>query len=64
VAVKATDLTKMLEENLVAERIVISSYQEIIRWLGDSDPTTRRLMESILEEEEEHADDLNDLLGN
>jgi bacterioferritin len=63
VAVKATDLTKMLEENLVAERIVITSYQEIIRWLGDSDPTTRRLMESILEEEE-HADDLNDLLGN
>jgi bacterioferritin len=59
-----TDLNKMLEENLVAERIVISSYQEIIRWLGDSDPTTRRLMESILEEEEEHADDLNDLLGN
>lgn len=60
---EATDLTKMLEENLVAERIVISSYQEIIRWLGDSDPTTRRLMESILEEEE-HADDLGDLLRN
>ena len=59
-----TDLTRMLEENLVAERIVISSYQEIIRWIGDSDPTTRRLMESILAEEEEHADDLNDLLGN
>jgi bacterioferritin len=57
------DLTKMLEENLVAERIVISSYREIIRWLSDSDPTTRRLMESILEEEEEHADDLVDLLG-
>jgi bacterioferritin len=64
VAVEDTDLTRMLEENLVAERIVISSYQEIIRWIGDSDPTTRRLMESILEEEEEHADDLNDLLGN
>jgi bacterioferritin len=64
VVTEPTDLTKMLEENLVAERIVISSYQEIIRWLGDSDPTTRRLMESILEEEEEHADDLNDLLGN
>jgi bacterioferritin len=63
VVTEATDLTKMLEENLVAERIVISSYQEIIRWLGDRDPTTRRLMESILEEEE-HADDLNDLLGN
>ncbi|HEX5116827.1 MAG TPA: ferritin-like domain-containing protein [Pseudonocardiaceae bacterium] len=58
-----TDLARMLRENLVAERIVISSYQEIIRWIGDSDPTTRRLMESILAEEEEHADDLTDLLG-
>lgn len=58
-----TDLEKMLQENLVAERIVISTYQEIIRWVGDGDPTTRRLMESILEEEEEHADDLTDLLG-
>jgi bacterioferritin len=59
-----TDLDAMLTENLVAERIVITTYQEIIRWLGEDDPTTRRLMESILEEEEEHADDLNDLLGN
>jgi bacterioferritin len=58
------DLTRMLEENLVAELILITSYQEIIRWIGDSDPTTRRLMEEILAEEEEHADDLNDLLGN
>jgi len=57
------DLKAMLEENLVAERIVIASYREIIRWLGDGDPTTRRLMEGILEEEEEHADDLVDLLG-
>ncbi|MBH5338262.1 bacterioferritin [Streptomyces pactum] len=57
------ELKTMLENNLLAERIVISTYQEIIRWLGDSDPTTRRLMESILEEEEEHADDLVDLLG-
>ncbi len=64
VQTEETDLTKMLEENLVAERIVITSYQEIARWIGDSDPTTRRLMEQILEEEEEHADDLNDLLGN
>ncbi|WP_284454831.1 ferritin-like domain-containing protein [Actinomadura madurae] len=54
----------MLQENLVAERIVIESYQEIIRWLGDGDVTTRRLMEQILAEEEEHADDLMDLLGN
>ncbi|MGK5558187.1 ferritin-like domain-containing protein [Actinomadura kijaniata] len=59
----AGDLKAMLRDNLEAERIVISTYQEIIRWLGDGDPTTRRLMESILEEEEEHADDLVDLLG-
>ncbi|NRQ36643.1 DUF892 family protein [Nonomuraea sp. NN258] len=58
-----TDLKALLESNLWAERIVISTYQEIIRWLGEGDPTTRRLMESILEEEEEHADDLTDLLG-
>lgn len=61
--IAAGDLTGMLRENLVAERIVISSYQEIIRWLSDADPTTRRLMESILAEEEEHADDLLGLLG-
>lgn len=59
-----TDLQTMLRENLVAERIVITTYQEIVRWIGESDPTTRRMVESILEEEEEHADDLNDLLGN
>jgi bacterioferritin len=64
VTVKDADLKRMLTENLVAERIVITSYQEIIRWIGDSDPTTRRLIEKILEQEEEHADDLNDLLGN
>jgi bacterioferritin len=62
-APESADLDTMLRENLVAERIVISSYQEIIRWIGDSDPTTRRLMEDILEEEEEHANDLTDLLG-
>ncbi|MEU6444180.1 ferritin-like domain-containing protein [Streptomyces sp. NPDC047046] len=63
VTAEERDLQKMLRENLVAERIVITTYQEIIRWIGDGDPTTRRLMESILEEEEEHADDLNDLLA-
>jgi bacterioferritin len=57
------DLEGMLRENLVAERIVIESYQEIIRWLGDGDVTTRRLIEDILAEEEEHADDILDLLG-
>ncbi|EFL03960.1 ferritin and Dps protein [Streptomyces sp. SPB78] len=63
VTAEERDLQKMLRENLVAERIVITTYQEIIRWIGDGDPTTRRLMESILEEEEEHADDLIDLLA-
>jgi bacterioferritin len=58
------DLKGMLQENLVAERIVIESYQEIVRWLGEGDVTTRRLMEDILAEEEDHADDLMDLLGN
>lgn len=57
------DLTGMLKENLAAERIVIITYQEITRWLGADDPTTRRLIEDILAEEEEHADDIIDLLG-
>ena len=46
-----------------AERIVIQSYQEIVRWIGDADPTARRLLERILEQEEEHADDLSNLLS-
>jgi bacterioferritin len=58
-----TDLKAMLQENLVAERIVITTYQEIARWIGDGDPTSRRLVESILEQEEDHANDLADLLG-
>lgn len=57
------DLEQMLRDNLLAERIVIEAYQEIVRWIGDGDPTTRRLLEKILEEEEEHADDIVDLLG-
>jgi bacterioferritin len=52
------DLVGMITEDLVAERIAIASYSEIIQWLGDSDITTRRLLESILAVEEEHADDL------
>ena len=47
-----------------AERIVITTYQEMVRWIGNSDPATHRLIEDILAEEEDHADDLNDLLGN
>jgi bacterioferritin len=45
-----------------AERIVITTYQEIIRWRGDGGPTTRRLLEDILADEEEHAGDIVDLL--
>ena len=52
----------MIEEDLVAERIAIESYSEIIRWLGDDDPTTRQMMVDILRMEEEHADDLANLL--
>jgi bacterioferritin len=56
-----TDLQGMIRENFVAERIVIETYTEIVRWIGEADPTSRRLIEYILEEEEEHADQLNDL---
>ena len=55
-------LTDLVKEDLVAERIAIETYSEIIRWIGDDDPTTRRLMESILGMEEEHANDMLDLL--
>jgi bacterioferritin len=53
----------MIRENLVAERIAIESYGEIVRFLGDRDITSRRLMEEILAVEEEHADDLRDLMA-
>jgi bacterioferritin len=56
--VAGTDLVDMIKEDLVAERVAIASYGEIVRWLGDDDTTTRRLMETILAVEEEHADDL------
>ena len=56
--VAGNDLVEMITEDLVAERVAIASYGEIACWLGDSDITTRRLMESILAVEEEHADDL------
>jgi len=55
-------LEDMIREDLVAERIAISTYSEIIRWLGNDDPTTRRMIEEILAKEEEHADDLAKLL--
>ena len=55
-------LIDMIREDLVAERIAIESYSEIVRFLGDKDITTRRMMEGILAMEEEHADDLMNLL--
>ncbi|GAA4088620.1 MULTISPECIES: ferritin-like domain-containing protein [Actinomadura] len=58
----SADLIDMIKEDLVAERIAIASYTEIIHWLGEGDPTTRRVFEQILAQEEEHADDLRGLL--
>jgi bacterioferritin len=52
----------MLKEDLYAERIAIESYSEIVRWLGDDDSTTRKMMADILKVEEEHAEDLKTLL--
>ncbi len=58
----AESIVEMVKEDLVAERIAIETYAEIIRWLGDDDPTTRRMMEDILAKEEEHAEELASLL--
>jgi bacterioferritin len=60
--VAGDSLTSMIKEDLVAERIAIESYSEIIRYLGENDPTSRRLMEEILAKEEEHAEDMASLL--
>lgn len=59
---EGNSLVDMIREDLVAERIAIDSYNEIIRYLGDKDITSRRLMEQILAKEEEHADDMNSLI--
>ncbi len=56
------DLLKLVEDDLVAERIAIMVYRELIEWFGAGDPTTRRMLEEILKDEEDHADDLADLL--
>ena len=56
-------LTGMIEEDLVSERIVIEIYRKLIRWFSNDDPTSRRLFEGILEDEEDHANDLSDLLS-
>lgn len=60
---KETDLLGMIREDLVAERVVIEVYRKLIHWFGDQDSTTRRILEKILEDEEEHANDLADLLA-
>jgi bacterioferritin len=60
--VEGGSLVDMIKENLVAERIAIDSYGEMVRYLANNDPTTRRLMEGILAVEEEHANDMADLL--
>jgi bacterioferritin len=59
---EATTLKDMIMEDLVAERIAVETYTEIARWLGDADSTTRTMIEEILAVEEEHADDLLNLL--
>jgi bacterioferritin len=61
--VEGESLVDMLKENLVAERIAIDSYGEMVRYIGNDDPTTRRMLEGILAMEEEHADDLATLLS-
>jgi bacterioferritin len=60
--VEGNSLEDMLREDLVAERIAIQTYREMIQFFGQKDPTSRRLMEEILAVEEEHADDIADLL--
>ena len=56
------NLVDMIKENLIAERIAVEHYRELIRYFGDKDPTTRVMIEGILAVEEEHADDMHDLL--
>ena len=60
--VEGDSLTDMIREDLVAERIAIDSYSEMIAYLGDDDPTTKRVLEQILASEEEHAEDLRRML--
>ncbi len=60
--VEGDTLVDMLREDLVAERVAIDSYAEMVRYVGENDPTTRRMLEGILAVEEEHAEDLKTLL--
>src|SRR4051812_39616320 len=59
---EGNSLVDMIKEDLIAERIAIESYLELIRFFGENDPTSRRLMEDVLQQEEEHADDMATLL--
>lgn len=59
----STDLKEMLRANLVAERIAVEAYRQMIKLIGDKDPTTKRLLEEILQDEEEHADEISDWLA-
>jgi bacterioferritin len=60
--VEADDLIGMIKENLVAERIAVEHYRELVRFFADKDPVTRVMLEGILTNEEEHANDMHDLL--
>ena len=60
---KGEELDQLIKEDLVAERIAVMLYRKLIEWFGTEDSTTRRMLEKILEDEEEHASDLADLLG-
>ena len=60
--VEGENLVDMIKENLIAERIAIETYREMVRYFGDKDPTTRNVLERILAQEEEHANDMHDLL--
>jgi bacterioferritin len=60
--VEGANLVDMIKENLVAERIAVETYREMVRYFADNDPTTRVVIERILAQEEEHANDMHDLL--
>lgn len=60
--VEGANLVDMIKENLIAERIAIETYREMVRYFGDKDPSTRVMLERILAQEEEHANDMHDLL--
>jgi bacterioferritin len=60
---ESSELNDMVRANLVAERVAVETYRQMVVLIGDKDPTTRRLLEDILGDEEEHADELADLLA-